>query len=77
MPVAGKLPFPLRHGTRVPMPDLASILAMAALAAGGLCLAVGLLLSLDGLFRGRTSMALEAIIFTAAILALVCAIFFD
>jgi hypothetical protein len=59
------------------MPDLTSILAMAALAAGGLCLAVGLLLSLDGLFRGRTSVAFEAIVFTAAIVALVCAIFFD
>jgi hypothetical protein len=75
--VASKPPFPLRYGTRVPMPDLTSILAMAALAAGGLCLAVGLLLSLDGLFRGRTSMAPEAIIFMAAIVALVCAIFFD
>ena len=59
------------------MPDLTSLLAMAALVAGGLCLAVGLLLWSDGLFRGRTSMALEAIIFTAAIVALVCTIFFD
>jgi hypothetical protein len=58
------------------MPDLASIVAMAALAACGLCLAIGLMLSLDGLFRGRTSMAFEAIIFTAAIVALVCAICF-
>jgi hypothetical protein len=34
------------------------------------------MLSLDGLFRGRTSMAFETIIFTAAIVALVCAIVF-
>lgn len=59
------------------MPDLASIAAMAALAVGGFCLAVGLMLSVDGFFRGRTSMAFEAIIFTAALVALVCAIFYD
>ena len=76
-PVASKPPFPFRHGTRVPMPDLASIAAIAALAVGGFCLAVGLMLSLDGFFRGRTSMAFEAIIFTAALVALVCAIFYD
>lgn len=71
-----KPPFPVRHGTRVPMSDLALIIALAALALGGLGLAVGLTLSLDALFRGRTSIAYEAIIFTAAIVALVCAIIF-
>jgi hypothetical protein len=53
------------------------MVAMALVATAGLCLAVGLMLALDGLFRGHTSMAFEAIIFTAAIVALVCAIFFD
>ena len=56
------------------MSDLALIIAMAALALGGLGLALGLLLSLDGFFRGRTSMAFEAILFAAAIVAVVCAI---
>jgi hypothetical protein len=59
------------------MPDLALRLAMAALAASGFCLSVGLLLVLDGFSRGYTSLAFEAIIFTTAIVALVCAIFFD
>jgi hypothetical protein len=51
------------------MLDLASMVAMALLAAAGLCLAGGLLLALDGLFRRHTSMAFEAIIFTAATVA--------
>ena len=57
------------------MSDLALIIAMAALTLGGLGLALGLLLSLDGFFRGRTSMVFEAILFAAAIVAVVCAIF--
>ena len=54
--------------------DLASIISVSAVVVFSLALAVALILALDGVFRGRSSMGFEAIIFTAAIVALVCAL---
>jgi hypothetical protein len=56
------------------MQDLASFISIAAVVVFSLGLAVALILALDGVFRGRSSMGFEAILFTAAIVALVCAI---
>ena len=55
------------------MQELASIISIAAVVVFSLGLAVALMLAWDGVFRGRGSMGFEAIIFTAAIVALVCA----
>jgi hypothetical protein len=56
------------------MQDLASIISVAAVVVFSLGLAVALILALNGVFRRRSSMGFEAIIFTTAIVALVCAI---
>jgi hypothetical protein len=52
------------------MQDLASIISVAAVVVFSLGLAVALILTLNGVFRRRSSMGFEAIIFTAAIVAL-------
>ena len=54
----------------------ASIIAMAAAIVACLWLAAGLTLSLDGFFRGDRGTMLEAFIFTAAIVTLICSIVF-
>ncbi|HEY2484173.1 MAG TPA: hypothetical protein VGI36_03445 [Candidatus Binataceae bacterium] len=56
------------------MQDLASIISVAAVVVFSLGLAVALILALNGVFRRRSSMGFEAIIFTTVIVALVCAI---
>ena len=56
------------------MQDLASFISIAAVVVFSLGLTVALILASDGVFRGRSSVGFEAIIFTAAFVALVCAI---
>lgn len=56
------------------MQDLASIISIAAVVVFSLGLAVALILALDRVVRGRSSIGFEAIVFTAAIVALVCVI---
>jgi hypothetical protein len=67
-PSDGALRLPMQ------MQELASIISIAAVVVFSLGLAVALMLAWDGVFRGRGSMGFEAIIYTAAIVALVCAI---
>ena len=53
-----------------------SIIAMARAIIACLWLAAGLALSLDAFFRGDRDTMLEAFIFTAAIVVLICSIVF-
>lgn len=55
---------------------LDSIIAMAAAIIACLWLAAGVALSLDAFFRGDRGTMLEAFIFTAAIVTLICSIIF-
>jgi len=57
--------------------ELASILSMAVLVVVSLGLAFGLMLALDGVFRGDTDRIFEAIIFSLAAIALVCLVLAD
>jgi hypothetical protein len=68
------LPLPRRRSPRFPMQDLASIISLVVLVVVGLGLGAGLMLALDGAFRGDTDRIFEAGIFTVAIIALVCAV---
>ena len=56
------------------MMGLASIVAIAAAIVACLWLAAGIALSLDAFFRRDRNTALEAFIFTAVIVALICSI---